>query len=178
MFVTWVHRTAEGYDVPLACQLVNTLHLKALHFAISQHERPNVPDDKVPLEPTGRGRSRTPRDASAEILPSPVEFKDLDKMGAATIDLAHLSINPVDKVVWEPMKALNQLDEATGDFIMEDNSNDSTPYLKYSKSAPLPHCALLFCFVNFLRSLKRLVMTSTRAMTQWEFRVGELMLMG
>ena len=150
MFITWVHRIAEGYDVPLACQLVNTLHLKAIHYAISQHERPNVPDDKVPLEPTGRGRSRTPRDASAEILPSPVEFKDLDKMGAATIDLAHLSINPVDKVVWEPMKALNQLDGATGDFIMENNSNDSNPYLKSPISAdsrtPPPLCSpLLFC---------------------------------
>ena len=75
---------------------------------------------------------------------------DLDKMGAATIDLAHLSINPVDKVVWEPMKALNQLDGATGDFIMENNSNDSNPYLKSPISAdsrtPPPLCSpLLFC---------------------------------
>ena len=98
MFVTWVHRTAEGYDVPLACQPDNTRYLKALHYAIRQQERPDVPDNEFPLEPTGRGRSCTPRDASAEMLPSPVEFKDLDKMGAATIDLAHPPIDPVDKV--------------------------------------------------------------------------------
>jgi len=127
MFVTWVHRTAEGYDVPLACQPDNTRYLKALHYAIRQRERPDVPDNEFPLEPTGRGRSCTPRDASAEMLPSPVEFKDLDKMGAATIDLAHSPIDPVDKVVWEPMKALNQLDGATGDFIMEDDSDDAPP---------------------------------------------------
>jgi len=59
------------------------------------------------------------------MLPSPVEFKDLDKMGAATIDLAHSPIDPVDKVGWERMKALNQLDRAMGDFIMEDDSNDA-----------------------------------------------------
>jgi len=57
----------------------------------------------------------------------PEEFKDLDKMGAATIDLAPLPIDPVDKVVWEPMKALNQLDGAAGDFIMEDDSDDAPP---------------------------------------------------
>jgi len=50
-------------------------------------------------------------------------------MGASTIDLAHLPINPVGKVVWEPMKALNQLDVATDDFIMEDNSNYAPPSL-------------------------------------------------
>ena len=42
MFVAWVHRTAEGYGVPLACQPVNTRHLKALHYAIRQQERPDV----------------------------------------------------------------------------------------------------------------------------------------
>ena len=68
MFVTWVHRTAEGYYVPLAWQPVNMRHLKTLLYAIRQQERPDVPDDEVPLEPTGRGRSRTPRDASAEML--------------------------------------------------------------------------------------------------------------
>jgi len=57
----------------------------------------------------------------------PQDFKDLDKMGAPTIDLAPLPINLVDKVVWEPMKALNQLDGAAGDFIMEDNSKDTPP---------------------------------------------------
>jgi len=47
-----------------------------------------------------------------------VEFKDLDKMGATTIDLSPSPIDPVNKVVWEPMKTLNQLDWATDDFIM------------------------------------------------------------
>jgi hypothetical protein len=79
------------------------------------------------------------------MLPSPVEFKDLDKMGAATIDLAHSPINPVDKVVWQPMKALNQLDGATGDFIMEDDSDDTPPSLNSPNSAgsgtPPPLCS-------------------------------------
>ena len=114
---------------------INTRHLKALHYAIRQQERPDVPGDEVPLEPTGCGRSRTPRDASAEVLPLPVEFKDLDKVGAATIDLAHSPINPVDKVVWEPMKALNQLDGATGVFIMEDDYDDAPPSLNSPSSA-------------------------------------------
>jgi len=73
------------------------------------------------------------------MLPSPVEFKDLDKLGAATIDLAHPPIDPVDKVVWDPMKALNQLDGATGDFIMEDNSDDATPLPQLSQQYWLSH---------------------------------------
>jgi len=78
------------------------------------------------------------------MLPSPVKFKDLDKMGAATIDLAHSPIDPVDKVVWEPMKALNQLCGAMGDFIMEDDSDDAPPshnwgWLWYSGWSPRAH---------------------------------------
>jgi len=105
-------------------------------------------------------------------------------MGSPTIHLSPSPIDPVDKVVWEPMKALNQLDGATGDFIMEveeDDSNDCPPSLNSHSSTgsyTLPHCALPFRFVNFVRSLTRLIMMSDRAMTQWEFRVGELMLMG
>jgi len=149
MFVTWVHRTPEGYDVPLACHQVNTRQLKTLHYVIRQQERPNVPDDEVPVEPTGRGRSRTPRNASPEILSSPVEFKDLDKMGPATMDLAHSPINPVDKVVWEPMKTLNQLDGVIVDFIMEDDPDDVPPSLNCPSSTgsrtPPPLCSpLLF----------------------------------
>jgi len=80
---------------------------------LCQQELPDVPDDKVPLEPMGRGRSCTRRDASAEMLPlgapaltppvctaldqmdglslavlSQALCKDLDKMDAAAMDLA------------------------------------------------------------------------------------------
>jgi len=47
-------------------------------------------------------------------LVPPEDFKDLDKMGSPTIYLSPSPIDPVDKVVWEPMKALDQLDGATG----------------------------------------------------------------
>ena len=79
------------------------------------------------------------------------------------------------------MKALNQLDGATGDFIMEENSNDCPPPSALPAVltlTPLSYCALPFRFVNFVRSPTGLRMMSDRAMTQWEFRVGELMLMG
>jgi hypothetical protein len=75
----------------------------------------DVPDDKVPFEPSDRGRSRTPRDVPADMLPLPEEFKDLDKMGTAVIDRAPLPVDPANKVVWEPMEALTQLDGATDD---------------------------------------------------------------
>jgi len=71
--------------------------------------------------------------ASIDLAPPPVDsvtpedFKDLDKMGSPTIHLSPSTIDPVDKVVWEPMKALNQLDGTTGDFIMEDDSDDAPP---------------------------------------------------
>ena len=111
----------------------------------------------------------------------PEDFKDLDKMGSPTIHLSPSPIDPVDKVVWEPMKALNQLDGATGDFIMEDDSNDCPPSLNFPSSTGSNTLSTLcspFRFVNFVRSLTRLIMMSDRAMTQCEFRVGELMLMG
>ena len=78
------------------------------------------------------------------------------------------------------MKTLNQLDGATGDFLMEDDSDDAPLSLNSPGSGSFtpPHCTLPIRFVNFVRSLKRLIMMSARAMTQWEFRVGELMLMG
>jgi len=77
----------------------------------------------------------------------PEDFKDLDKMGSPTIHLSPSSIDPADKVVWEPMKALNQLDRATGDFIMEDNSDDTPPSLNSPRSTgsrtPPPLCSPL-----------------------------------
>ena len=93
--------------------------------------------------------------AAINLAPPPVDsvppedFKDLDKMGSPTIHLSPSPINPVDKVVWEPMKALNQLDGATGDFIMEDDSNDTPPSLNSPSSTgsrtPPPLCSpLLF----------------------------------
>jgi len=80
------------------------------YYALCQQEMPDVPDDKVPLEPSDRGRSRTPRDVPADMLTLPEEFKDLDKMGAAVIYHSTLPVVPVNKVVWEPMEALTQLD--------------------------------------------------------------------
>jgi len=87
--------------------------------------------------------------ATINLAHSPVDsvpredFKDLDKMGLLTIRLSH----PVDKVVWEPMKALKQLDGATGDFIMEDNSDDAPPSLNSPSSTgsrtPPPLCSPL-----------------------------------
>jgi len=47
------------------------------------------------------------------------DLKDLDKLGTVTIDLAPPPVEPVDKVVQEPMEALNQLDGDAGDFILE-----------------------------------------------------------
>jgi len=91
--------------------------------------------------------------AAIDLAPPPVDsvppkdFKDLDKMGSPTIHLSPSPIDPVDKVVWEPIKALNQLDGATGDFIMEDDSNDSPPSLNSPSSAgshtPPPLCSPL-----------------------------------
>jgi len=78
--------------------------------------------------------------ATIDLAPPPVDlvppedFKDLNKMGSPTIHLSSLSIDSVDKVVWEPTKALNQLDGATGDFIMEDNSDDVPPSLNSPSS--------------------------------------------
>ena len=60
-------------------------------------------------------------------LVTPEDFKDFDKMGAATIDLAPSPINLVDKVVWEPMKALNQLDGAAGDSPGREAHNRNVP---------------------------------------------------
>ena len=73
--------------------------------------------------------------AAINLAPPPVDsvppedFKDLDKKGSPTIHLSPSPIDPIDKVVWEPMKALNQLHGAMGDFIMEDNSTDAPPSL-------------------------------------------------
>jgi len=73
----------------------------------------------------------------------PEDFKDFDKMGAATPS----PIDPVNKVVWEPMKTLNQLEGAAGDFIMEDDSNNTPPCHNSSSSTgshtPPPLCSPL-----------------------------------
>jgi len=92
------------------------------YHALCQQEMPDVPDDKFPLEPSARERSRTPRDVPADMLPLPEEFKDLDKIGSSFINLAPPPVAPVDKVVWEPMEALTQLDWATDDSVMEEDS--------------------------------------------------------
>jgi len=47
--------------------------------------------------------------------------------GRSHIRLAPSPIDLVNKVVWDPMKALNQLDRTAGDFIMEDDSDDAPP---------------------------------------------------
>jgi len=46
------------------------------------------------------------------------DLKDPAKIDIATIDLAPPPVDPVVKVVREPMEALNQLDGAAGDFIL------------------------------------------------------------
>jgi len=51
-------------------------------------------------------------------------LKDLDKLGTAAIDLAPPLVNLVDKVVRKPMEALNQLDGAADDFILEADPAD------------------------------------------------------
>mmetsp|Transcript_73660 Transcript_73660/g.119562 ORF Transcript_73660/g.119562 Transcript_73660/m.119562 type:complete len:110 (-) Transcript_73660:812-1141(-) len=57
---------------------------------LCHQESPDVPNDKVPLEPTGRGMSRTRRDASAEMLPleapapTPPVCTALDQMSGAS----------------------------------------------------------------------------------------------
>jgi len=95
------------------------------YHALCQQEMPDRPIDKVPLEPSDRGRSRTPRDVPADMLPLPEEFKDLDKMGAAVIYRAPPPVAPVNKVVWEPMEALTQLGGVTDDSVMEEDSADA-----------------------------------------------------
>ena len=81
-----------------------------------------------------------------DVVP-PEDCKDLNKMGSPTIHLSPSPIDPVDKVVWEPMKALNQLDLVTGNFIMEDNSDDAPPSLNSPSSTgsrtPPPLCSPL-----------------------------------
>jgi len=47
------------------------------------------------------------------------DLKDLNKMGIAAIALAPPPVDSVDKVVREPMEALNQLDRAAGYFFLE-----------------------------------------------------------
>jgi len=79
------------------------------------------------------------------------DLKALDKLGmdlATSSAAINLALPPVDLVfVWEPMKALNQLDRATGDFIMEDDSNDCPPSLNSPSSTgshnPPPLCSPL-----------------------------------
>jgi len=98
---------------------IGSRHLKAQHYAVRQQEWPDAPDVRVPLEPTGRGRSRTRRDASADILleapaPTPPEVcTALDQMGGASpaAPLKALPPSPVAK----DFEALNQLDGAAGD---------------------------------------------------------------
>jgi len=124
--------------------------------------------------------------AAINLAPPPVDsvprkdFKDLDKMGSPTIHLSPLPINPVDKVVWEPMKTLNQLDGAMGDFLMEEVSDDAPLSINSPSSTgsrtPPPLCSPLS--FRQLRTVPKKTNNGARAMTQWEFRVGELMLMG
>ena len=89
-------------------------------------------------------------------------------------------IDPVDKVVWEPMEALNQLDGVTADFIMEDDSDDAPPSLNSASSTGSRTPPTLCSPLSFrqLRTVPKKTNNGARAMTQWEFRVGELMLMG
>jgi len=114
-------RVATAASVPFpslancrkAADTVGGMRKMLWHYhALRQQEMPDVQDDKVPLEPSDRGRFCTPRDVPADILPLPEEFKDLDKLGAPVIDHAPPPVFPVNKVVWEPMEALTQLDGA------------------------------------------------------------------
>jgi len=118
------------------------------YHALCQQEMPDVPDDKVPLEPSVRGRSCTPRDVPADILLLPEEFKDLDKMGAAVIDHAPPPVSPVNKIVWEPMEALTQLNGATDDSVLEEDSanaplSPNSPSNAGSRNPPPPRSPLL-----------------------------------
>jgi len=71
------------------------------------------------------------------------DLKDLDKLGTAAIDLSPPPVDLVDQVIWEPMEALNQLDGAAGDFILEADpayvplSPNSPSYTGSRKPPPL-----------------------------------------
>jgi len=89
------------------------------------------------------------------LAPPPVDSvlsedcKDLHKMGSPTIHLSPSPIDPVNKVVWEPMKTFNQLDGATGYFLMEHDSNDvplslNSPNRTGSRTPPLLYSPLSF----------------------------------
>jgi len=52
------------------------------------------------------------------------DLEDLDKLGIASIHLSPPPVDAVDKVVREPLEALNQLDGAAGDFFLEADPAD------------------------------------------------------
>jgi len=95
---------------------IRSRHLKAVHYAVHQQEWPDAPDVRVSLEPTGRDRSRSRRDAPADILleapaPMPPEVcTALDQMGWALPAAPSEALPPA-----KDFEALNQLDGAAGD---------------------------------------------------------------
>ena len=99
------------------------------------------------------------------------DLEDLDKLGIASIHLSPPPVDAVDKVVREPLKALNQLDKAADDFILEADPAD-VPFSPNSPSTTGCHKLPPLRFPPSIQQLRIVYNTTTNNEGQGNNKMG------